>query len=276
MLIILFLFIMDLKAFNSIPEIKEKFPLEYKARYISTKSFLDYYNKAFEYEKDKYIKFQKDMRKTIDFVFNLHDIQTDSKLDKYSKFVAFSNYTNLTNQFDTRISFRIMSDNSSDITTLEDVELLAQDISSKESENGVLYLYESTSHFALAYIALYDLIRNSTKNISICQNCGRYYLQSSGKEVYCDLPNLDGSPTCKTYASRKAYDNKIEDDIAELTYKREYQRRITKVYRADKKQKERMKKEFKIWKDKAREQLKLYRENKLSKEEFCTWIEKNK
>ena len=265
-----------LEGFNSISEIKEKFPLEYKARYISTKSFLDYYNKAFEYVKDKYIKFQKDMRETIDFVFNLHDIQTDNKLDKYSKFVAFSNYTNLTNQFDTRISFRIMSDNSSDITKLEDVELLAQDISSKESGNGVLYLYESTSHLALAYIALYDLIRNSTKNISVCQNCGRYYLQSSGKEVYCDLFNIDGSPSCKTYASRKAYDNKIEDDIAELTYKREYQRRITQVYRADQKQKEQIKKEFKIWKDKARDQLKLYRENKISKEKFCNWIEKNK
>ena len=35
--------------------------------------------------------------------------------------------------------------------------------------NGVSYLYESTSHLALAYIALYDLIRNSTKNISVCQ-----------------------------------------------------------------------------------------------------------
>ena len=66
-------------------------------------------------------------------------MQADNKLDKYSKFVAFSSYTNLTNQFNTRISFRIMSDNSSNITTLEDVELLAQDISSKESGNGVLY-----------------------------------------------------------------------------------------------------------------------------------------
>lgn len=107
------------------------------------------------------------MRETIDFVFNLHNIQTDNKLDKYSKFVAFSNYTNLTNQFDTRISFRIVSDNNSDITKLEDVELLAQDISSKESGNGVLYLYESTSHLALAYIALYDLIRNSTKLVFV-------------------------------------------------------------------------------------------------------------
>lgn len=130
-----------------------------------------------------------------------------------------------------------MSDNSSDITTLEGAELLAQDIASKESGNGILYLYESTSHFALAYMALYDLIRNSTKNISVCQNCGRYYLQSSGKKVYCDLFTLDGSPSCKTYAFHKAYDNKIEDDIADLTYKREYQRRITQVYRAVKKNK---------------------------------------
>lgn len=48
------------------------------------------------------------------------------------------------------------------------------------------------------------------------------------------------------------------------------------MYRADKKQKEQIKKNFKIWKDKAREQLKLYRENKISKNEFCDWIEKNK
>ena len=82
------------------------------------------------------------------------------------------------------------------------------------------------------------------RNISVCQNCGRYYLQYSAKEVYCDLPNLDGSPTCKTYASRKAYDSKIEEDLAELTYKREYQRRITKVYRSDKIQKEQTKNEF--------------------------------
>jgi hypothetical protein len=56
------------------------------------------------------------------------------------------------------------------------------------------------------------------------------------------LPNLDGSPSCKTYASRKAYDNKVIEDEVELTYKREYQRRITQDYRADKKQKEKMKK----------------------------------
>lgn len=120
------------------------------------------------------------------------------------------------------------------------------------------------------------LIQHTKRNISVCQNCGRYYLQYSGKEVYCELPNADGSPTCKSYASRKAYDNKIIEDEAELAYKREYQRRITQVYRASELKKPLMRKDYNTWKAKARKQLKLYRENKITKEEFCEWIEKNK
>lgn len=265
-----------LEGLHSIDDIKKKFSVEYTSRYISTKNFLEYYNKVFDYSKDKYIKFQENMKKTVDFVFNLHNIENDKELDKYSKFVAFSDYADLTTQCTTRISFRIMSKHNPTAKTIAEVKQIAKDIADRKSEMGILYLYESTSHLALAYIALYDLIRNSTRNISVCQNCGRYYLQSSGKEVYCDLFNLDGSPSCKTYASRKAYDNKVIEDIAELTYKREYQRRITQVYRANKNEKEQIKNDYIIWKDKARKQLKLYRENKLSKEEFCDWIDKNK
>ncbi len=66
------------------------------------------------------------------------------------------------------------------------------------------------------------------------------------------------------------------EDEAELAYKREYQRRITQVYRANELKKPIMRKEYNDWKAKARKQLKLYRENKITKEEFCDWIEKNK
>ena len=123
-------------------------------------------------------------------------------------------------------------------------------------------------------MALNDFVKNSKKSINICQNCGRYYVQNSGKEVYCQLPNLDGKPSCKSYSSRKAYDNKIVEDIAELTYKREYQRRITQVYRADENRKKQIKDEYLAWKTEVREQLKLYRANKISKEELCERIEK--
>ena len=208
------------------------------------KYFLDYYNKAFELVKTDYIKFQKDISNTVDYVFNLHGSQSPADLDRVSKFMAYSTAANLLGQFTSEIRLGIVKSFSEDIpskfTNIKQVENLAYDIANKKISNTVGYLYESKSHFDLAYIALNDLIQNSKRNISICQNCGRYYLQYSGKEVYCELPNVDGSPTCKSYASRKAYDNKIEEDIAELTYKREYQRRITQVYRADSIKKQKM------------------------------------
>ncbi len=107
-----------------------------------------------------------------------------------------------------------------DIDNSNQIEALAYEIANNELNNVNSYLYECTSHLALVYVALNDLIRNSKRNISICQNGGRYFMQNSGKEIYCELPNLDRSPTCKSYASRKIYDNKITENIAELTYKK--------------------------------------------------------
>ena len=66
------------------------------------------------------------------------------------------------------------------------------------------------------------------------------------------------------------------EDTAELAYKREYQRRMTKVYRASEVLKPVMRIEFNSWKDKARKQLKLYRENKITADELCNWLEENK
>lgn len=268
-----------LEGLNYIDKIKEKYPLEYKTRYTSTKKFLDYYNKAFDLINTDYVKFQNDMKKTVDFVFDLHENNSFLDLDKYYKFMAYSAVIDLLEQFSSQIHVSIrksLSEKAPSSLTNEQVEKLAYDIANKEEDNPICYIYESSSHFALAFLALSDLIQNSKRNISTCQNCGRYYLQYSGKEVYCELPNADGSPSCKSYASRKAYDNKIVEDEAELAYKREYQRRITQVYRADKDNKLIIKVEFLAWKENAREQLKLYRENKITKEEFCEWIEKNK
>lgn len=268
-----------LEGLNYIDKIKEKYPVEYKTRYTSTKKFLDYYNKAFDLINTDYTKFRNDMRKTVDFVFDLHQNNSFLDVGKYYKFMAYSAVIDLLERFSSQIHVSIrksLSEKVPSSLTNEQVEKLAYDIANKEEDNPICYIYESSSHFALAFLALSDLIQNSKRNISTCQNCGRYYLQYSGKEVYCELPNADGSPTCKSYASRKAYDNKIVEDEAELAYKREYQRRITQVYRADKDNKLIIKVEFLAWKEDAREQLKLYRENKITKEEFCEWIEKNK
>lgn len=268
-----------LEGLNYIDEIKEKYPIEYTTRYVSTKKFLDYYNKAFDLVNIDYIKFQNDIKKTVDFVFDLHGNTSSLDVDKHSKFKAYSAVVDLMEQFSSQIRLGIVKSLPRKLPskmTTKQVEELAYDIANKKVDDVVGYVYESSSHFSLAYIALNNLIQNSKRSISVCQNCGRYYLQYSGKEVYCELPNADGSPSCKSYASRKAYDNKIVEDEAELAYKREYQRRITQVYRANELKKPIMRKEYNSWKAKARKQLKLYRENRITKEEFCDWIEKNK
>lgn len=268
-----------LEGLNYIDEIKEKYPVEYTTRYVSTKKFLDYYSKSFDLVNTDYIKFQNNIRKTVDFIFDLNGNTNSLDVDKYNKFMAYSAAIDLLEQIPSQLRVEIRKNISKRIPssmTNKQVERLAYEIANKEKDNPICYVYESTSHFALAFLALSDLIQNSKRSISICQNCGRYYLQYSGKEVYCELPNADGSPTCKSYASRKAYDNKIIEDEAELAYKREYQRRITQVYRASELKKPLMRKDYNTWKAKARKQLKLYRENKITKEEFCEWIEKNK
>ena len=267
-------------AKNNFKSELDKCKKENTSRYVSTKKFLDYYNKAFELVKKDYIKFQKDICNTVDFIFNLHESNSRSDLDRVSKFLAYSTATDLLGQFYSNMRFSIMKgydkEDIKEIDNNEKIEALAYEIANDKMNNMNAYLYESTSHFALAYISLNDLIRNSKKNISICQNCGRYFLPNSGKEIYCELFNLDGSPSCRTYASRKTYEGKIIDNIAELTYKREYQRRITRVYRSDKNEKTMRQKEFALWKTKAREQLSKYRQNKITQKQFCDWIEKNK
>ena len=269
-----------LEGLNNIDKIKQKYPFEYTSRYVSSKNFLDYYNKAFKLVQKDYIKFQNDIRNTVDFVFNLHGSNHCLDLDRVPKFLAYTTAVDLIGQFISNIRFSIVKgyepEDIKDIKNNKEIEYLAYEIANEELNNINSYLYESTSHLALIYVALNDLIRNSKRNISICQNCGRYFLQKSGKEIYCELPNLDGSPSCKSYASRKMYDNKITEDIAELTYKREYQRKITQVYRTEESKKATMKKDFASWKSKARIQLKQYRDGKITADEFCNWIEENK
>ena len=229
--------------------------------------------------KEKYIDFQFKLKRIVDYVYNLNDFQEGKISDKYAKLMAISRILNITDYTSfIRLSQypngKINEDNSNNIKYIDKI---ATQIANKESNIGVMKHYASKSHLALAYIALTDLVIYGKRNLSICQNCGRYYLQYSGKEVYCDLPNQDGSPSCKDFASRKVYADKVTEDIAELTYKREYQRRITKVYRApDDDKKDSLQKEYSEWRVAAREQLLRYRNGEISSAEFMNWIEEHK
>lgn len=252
-------------------DLKETNTQIYNTRYASTKDFLNYYNETFKLIKEKYIEYQHKLKDIVDYTYSLNRFKDENNIDKYAKFVSYSIYSKITTYFKPKVDFSIYDEeriNSKHINNLQQINNF--------SNLDIFNMYSSNSNLALGYIALMDLVKFGKRNLSICQNCGRYYLQYSGKEVYCDLQNADGSPSCKSYASRKAYDERVTEDIAESTYKREYQRRITQVYRADKKVKTQTKMEFTKWKMNARIVLKQYRDNKITSEEFCEWIEKNK
>ena len=57
-----------------------------------------------------------------------------------------------------------------------------------------------------------------------CDNCGKYFLQRSGKySNYCDEPLKDDrSKTCRDVGSRKKYDEKCKTDPIWLAYNRAY------------------------------------------------------
>lgn len=264
---------------HSISLLNETNPTLYATRYLSTKQFLSYYEKTYSLIKEKYIDFQLKLKRIVDYVFNLNDNKDRKILDKYAKLMAISRILEITEYTSfIRLSQypngKVNEDNSNNIKYIDKI---ATQIANKDVNIGVMKIYASKSHLALAYIALTDLVIYGKRNLSICQNCGRYYLQYSGKEVYCDLPNQDGSPSCKTFASRKTYADKVTEDVAELTYKREYQRRITQVYRApDDDKKDSLQKEYSEWRVAAREQLLRYRNREISSKEFINWIEKNK
>ena len=181
-----------IEGIGSFDDIKRKYSIEYSTRYVSTKNFLDFYHKAYELVSMDYIKYQKDLRKTIDFVFDLHEHKSTKNIDRYSKFMAYSSAINLIGQFFSQIRLGMVRSLDKELPAemnSKELEKLALDIANKKFRNVVVYVYESTSFLALAYVELNDLIQNTKRNVSVCQNCGRYYLQYSGKEIYCELSN---------------------------------------------------------------------------------------
>lgn len=120
--------------------------------------------------KDEYIKFQKALRTTLDFVFSLHGNRTQEDLDKDSKSIACSTSINLVDQFLKYISLGILQseyDNKYEFKTIKQIEELAYNNSKQKEKCRNYYIYESTLHLALTYMSLNDLVQKSKRNISI-------------------------------------------------------------------------------------------------------------
>ena len=74
------------------------------------------------------------------------------------------------------------------------------------------------------------IIRQENLPIKTCQICGRYFIPTFRQnEIYCDLKNVDGSPTCRDKGASETYKKSLESNPALLLYRRTYQQKFMQV-----------------------------------------------
>ena len=121
----------------------------------------------------------------------------------------------------------------------------------------------------------FKMLSKSKDIVKECQNCGRYFIpQNKISEVYCDLPNVDGSSTCREKGARQTYNKTLYEVEGKLIYRRTYQRRIMEVNRNP--DNTELKEKFVAWRKAAQEKQKEFKNGKISEKEFNSWMKENK
>lgn len=120
-----------------------------------------------------------------------------------------------------------------------------------------------------------QLVRQENLPIKTCQICGRYFIPTFRQnEIYCDLPNVDGSATCREKCATINYKKNLENVPALGLYRRMYQQKVMVVYRnKDDKQ---IKKDFDKWKKEAQSMINKMKHGLLTQDEVYEWLLNNK
>lgn len=88
-------------------------------------------------------------------------------------------------------------------------------------------VYTSTKLRSICFTILDQLVRQENLPIKTCQICGRYFIPTFRQnEIYCDLPNVDGSATCREKGATINYKKNLESVPALGLYRRCINRRL--------------------------------------------------
>ncbi len=215
----------------------------------------------------------------INYVFNLRSDDRDETSSYASKFLAFSLLNNLD-----MLSFGAISayqDFRTDIKRLQstdkNLKKVTEQLENKEIHLSLNSFYEVENVYSAAYLSLYEIVINSNRRINVCENCGRYFVAKTKKEIYCDLPKYDGSHICREVAPQLKHNEMQANDSALHLYKKIYQRKLTQIYREkDEVKKQQMKDEFSDWKEKAKPHLSSYKKKEIPAEMLEKWLKENK
>lgn len=162
------------------------------------------------------------------------------------------------------------NDTNDENASLEILEALnaAADYAKANSKTVVCEEYEIDSLRQLLFIELMQMIKDNIK-IRNCKNCGKYYVVTNRRIVYCDrLVDGEGSK-CFSIGSKQTFQKKVETDRPLKLYDRAYRTHHAR-YRNGSMDKD----EFKTWGAEAKEYLGKVRVGEMDIVAFEEWLKK--
>lgn len=230
----------------------------------------------FERSSYKIRELQKNYRECVNFIYNLNGDERLKEYSTISKFYAYMIENN--NLYGDSRGYDIVLDDlveKHEKCYNQDLETLVQRYENNDIELKTRDIYTSENLRCICYIVLKQIVQNENIKIKQCQNCGRYFIPVNRQaEVYCDLPNVDGTPTCREKGAELTYKNNLESSNGLLEYRRSYQKKIMEVSRN--KEDKKLKEEFDQWKKKAQKKVKEFKQDKITDDELYEWIMENK
>lgn len=133
------------------------------------------------------------------------------------------------------------------------------------------FVYIPTSLESFINFLLCHIIENKL-HLKICKNCHKYFLTQNSKTNYCDNIVLGSDNTCKELGRNITFHNNIDDDPLLKRYYKIYYKKSVLARRYPDIQE--YVKDFNNYKKFGKNKIAAYKANKISEEEFNTWLDK--
>ena len=257
--------------------IKEYVPYIYSKNdeFITDIEFMDMLEDIYNTSLDDLLEWQENFRKCVDFVYNLNGNEEYEEQSIYSKFVA---YTIKNDIYTYSQDVEVILDNYINIHNRhrnESIEHLMKGIEDKDPNLELYNVYTSTKLRSICFTILDQLVRQENLPIKTCQICGRYFIPTFRQnEIYCDLANVDQSPSCKEKGANEQYKKNLENNQTQALYRRIYRQKFMIAQRN--KESKTIQKDFEQWKKEAKDKINKMKKNKLTEDEVYKWLVENK
>ena len=226
--------------------------------------------------KPKLKKLQYLIKQCVDYMYNLNNNSIDKNYTPLEKYLSYSIFNNLF-KYSTNIEVYYYQQFAHDIYHISSQSITPK-IVRKHLENGIIDIGDSpvfhTSFLSnILYISLFEIASNTNIRIKVCKNCSKYFIPFKNTEKYCDIVYCENEVTCKKVGASNSYSKKRNTIEGIKFYRNNYQRRLMQVKRSNDEQ---VKIAFENWKKLAREKIKEFNNNRISKDGLLEWMKKNK